>query len=207
MSDQTLAAAAAAGSREAFDELSGRYRNRLVRFVQPKCRRLGVEADDIVQDALLKAWKAIDRFDTDREFSSWIYSITHRQTIDEARRDGRRKIVPIGNNDVDPADPSSAAPIAAVDAEMDQSDGGRESNIWRVARDILPEDAYAAMWLRYGEGFSPTAVARTLGRSAVAIRVSLHRSKKTLHQQLEQTVSRRIDPPPPPSLAPSETHA
>jgi len=88
MNDEQLAAAAQSGTQLAFTELANRYWDKLnsyVRRLQPGTS----EAEDIVQDALLKAYTNLRSFNTERRFSPWIYRITHNAFVDHVKSRAR----------------------------------------------------------------------------------------------------------------------
>ncbi|HEU0053670.1 MAG TPA: sigma-70 family RNA polymerase sigma factor, partial [Longimicrobium sp.] len=74
MDDSQVVAAHLAGDRKAFGELVERYQNRLLNFVY---RTTGdrERAEDLVQEAFLRVYRHLDRFDQSRKFSTWIYTI------------------------------------------------------------------------------------------------------------------------------------
>ena len=73
-SDQTLVNQAAAGSREAFDVLVVRYRRRVYNLVRALTSGDN-EAEDLVQDVFIRAYRAIGAFRGDSAFHSWLYRI------------------------------------------------------------------------------------------------------------------------------------
>lgn len=156
--------------------LMDRYQQRLQRFVATKCSHTAMDCDDIVQETWIKVWSAIESYDPKRSFSTWIYTIAHRTTIDHARRQQRRPFVQPGPNDVD----SSAALEYPIDRDAPHGD-----DIWSLAAAVLSADGYQALWLRYGEGLSIGQVAEGLDRSTVSIRVILHRARRTLRRHLQ----------------------
>src|SRR5579864_6580903 len=84
-SDRTLCSMAAHGDQRAFRQLVSRHENRLRSFLS---RLAGAQvADDLSQEAFLKAWLGLKRFRGDCHFSSWIHSIAWRCFLDHLRRD------------------------------------------------------------------------------------------------------------------------
>src|SRR5580765_4986473 len=53
----------------------------------------GAAAEDAVQDAFLRAWRALDRFDEQAELSTWLYRITVNAAIDQRRERRRREVM------------------------------------------------------------------------------------------------------------------
>lgn len=70
----------------AYTEIIRRYESRLLGYVR-RISSVSVEdAEDILQEAFLDAYKNITRFDTSLKFSSWIYRIVHNKTISSYRK-------------------------------------------------------------------------------------------------------------------------
>ena len=61
--------------------------------------------------------------------------------------------------------------------------------IWEAARKELSAEAYSAVWLHYAEDLSIRQVAGILGKREGAVKVILHRSRKTLEESLRKKAS------------------
>lgn len=87
-----LVAAHLAGDGRAFQELVGRYRGRLLNFVH---RMIGdrERAEDLVQEAFLRVYRHLHRFDTTKKFSTWIYTIASNLAKNELRSRSRSPLV------------------------------------------------------------------------------------------------------------------
>jgi RNA polymerase sigma-70 factor (ECF subfamily) len=169
--DEELACAARAGSDRSFEELARRYKRRLFVYLRP---RLGSDedAEDMVQETLLKLYRNIGNFDPRYRFSTWLYTSAGRLAIDSYRRGAavRDKMVAMEGGDVpDPA----ARPEGA----------GEESGIWEAAR-ALGETRFRVLWLRYGEDMTIEEIAAVLRRTKLAVRVLLHRARTSLVERL-----------------------
>ncbi|MEX2499057.1 MAG: sigma-70 family RNA polymerase sigma factor [Wenzhouxiangellaceae bacterium] len=159
-----LVGRAQAGSADAFEQLVVHYQPRLTRYL---CLR-GLprhDADDAVQRALIAAWQNLDSYRDKWRFSTWLYTITHR-SIERLREQ-----------------PDSPA-IEAQAGDHDVFQRQLCDNVWAAARQHLEPEAFTAMWLHYGEGFSGAETARIMKRSQVWVRVGLHRSRQTLKRLL-----------------------
>jgi RNA polymerase sigma-70 factor (ECF subfamily) len=90
-----LVAAHLDGDPRAFRELVGRYRDRLVGFVS---RTIGdrERAEDLVQEAFLRVYRHLHRFDPARKFSTWLYTIASNLAKNELRNRRRSPLVPYG---------------------------------------------------------------------------------------------------------------
>ena len=87
-----LVAAHLAGDGDAFAELVRRYRARLLNFVDRMIHDRD-RAEDLVQEAFLRVFRHIGRYDPARKFSTWIYTIASNLAKNELRNRGRNPIV------------------------------------------------------------------------------------------------------------------
>jgi RNA polymerase sigma-70 factor (ECF subfamily) len=85
-------AAHLAGDGRAFQELVGRYRGRLLNFVS---RMIGdrERAEDLVQEAFVRVYRHLHRFDRTKKFSTWIYTIASNLAKNELRNRSRSPLV------------------------------------------------------------------------------------------------------------------
>ncbi len=163
-----LVAAARAGDGEAFAALVRAYATRLHRFVTA----LGIsaaDADDVLQDAFLRAHQNLDRYDPTWAFSTWLFTITRRLALNQL---AKRRTVPL---------PEQAAELCASAPPEPDEDAGR---LWLQARAVLPERAYQVLWLHYGEDLDAGGVGRVMGITALHARVLLHRARARLAKAL-----------------------
>jgi RNA polymerase sigma-70 factor, ECF subfamily len=87
-----LVAAHLAGDARAFQELVARYRGRLLNFVN---RMIGdrERAEDLVQEAFIRVYRHLHRFDPAKKFSTWIYTIASNLAKNELRNRSRSPLV------------------------------------------------------------------------------------------------------------------
>jgi RNA polymerase sigma-70 factor (ECF subfamily) len=87
-----LVAAHLAGDARAFQELVVRYRGRLLNFVS---RMIGdrERAEDLVQEAFIRVYRHLHRFDPAKKFSTWVYTIASNLAKNELRNRGRSPLV------------------------------------------------------------------------------------------------------------------
>lgn len=105
-----LVEAAKAGDSRAFDELVRRYWPRIFALALHLTGRRS-DADDITQDAFIKAYSRIQEFQGRSEFFTWLYRIALRRALNVKRDQGRRRAVGL--------DDARVAAAVAVDAEGD----------------------------------------------------------------------------------------
>lgn len=166
--DRALAVQAAAGDAAAFTALVEGHAPRLQRWLVATGTPHH-DAEDVVQEAFLRAHAAIARYDRRWAFSTWLFTIAHRVRLDQAAR----------RRDHAPLDDVHAAPAAASGDDPLPSGG-----LWARARTLLSADEFRLLWLHYAEDQAPADVARVLGINSLAARVRLHRARKRLEAAL-----------------------
>lgn len=174
--DEELARLSQAGSLGAFGALVDRYERRLVGFLW---RRAGdaATAEDLAQETFVRAWERIGSFDSERRFSTWLFTIGARIAADHHRRRRREA----GAKEELERKRAREASIERKDAREDAAHG----NLWATARRALTADQMEAVWLRYVMEMSIPDIAAALGRSRVGIRVLLFRARERLAAALD----------------------
>ena len=178
------------GNREAFAEMVSPY----MATVYQRARRLTgntADAEDVSQEALLKAWSRLGQFSgTEDEhaddFRAWLARIAANASIDvlRQRRDG--KILSLDERRSSEEDTFGSA-IPARDADPEKQCARRESA--RTLADAirrLPADLRQACLLRDVLQYSTQEVAERLGISLVAVRLRLFRAHRRLRETLEE---------------------
>lgn len=172
---EKLATRSAQGSHADFSELVRRYHDRVYNFLLKRTRNPD-EAADLTQEAFVRAWQRIDRYDPRWQFSTWIFTIAVRLSVSRQRRE-KRKVC------ADDLDQTRSSNLPGAEELLDRRETvelGR--SLWELAEDVLSEDQYLAVWLRYAEGMSMGDIARVIGKSQVGVRVSLFRARAALAQ-------------------------
>jgi RNA polymerase sigma-70 factor (ECF subfamily) len=167
-SDEELALQAQQGELTSFEQLLHRFEDRIFRFVVSKVSNAH-DAQDLTQQAFLKAYRNIHRYDSQYRFSTWIYTITRRLVISHYR----------ASRSFDELDEQQVGQIRTTPADqLARTD--EYSNIWDFARTALPETHMTALWLMYHEDMSVKEISRTMGKSQTYVKVLLHRSRNKL---------------------------
>ena len=156
------------GSVDAFTELVQGYREGLLRFLLTRCSTYA-DAEDVLQDTFINAYRYIATYDPQWRFSTWLYRIAIRN----AGRVRADNVTELGDLSDDSNDP-----LAHCIAESERD------NLWRNARRLLSDEVYAAMWLRYVEDMSIRDIAAVLERSSSWTKVNLLRGRRALEAQL-----------------------
>lgn len=181
--DEELAREARAGSRRSFEELAARYRRRLFVYLRPRLAS-DEDAEDLVQETFLKLYRNIAGYDPAYQFSTWLYTAAHRLAIDAFRRKAAVKGRPASA-----AEEPRALPASGADGETGAP------GLWDEAR-ALGGDRFRVLWLRYGEDMSVEEIAAVIGRTRLAVRVLLHRARKSLAGRLGPKRHSAVPPKP-----------
>jgi RNA polymerase sigma-70 factor (ECF subfamily) len=117
--DDQLVRKAQRGDSGAFALLVDTHRHRLYTLA---VRELGsaADADDAVQEALIRAWRALPRFRAEASFATWIYRICLNAIHDQRARSARGGGVPL-TDVVEPADPRDALVEAELSGDLQQA--------------------------------------------------------------------------------------
>jgi RNA polymerase sigma-70 factor (ECF subfamily) len=153
LDDTALLRAHVAGDTDAFGELFHRHRDRLWAIA---IRTLGdrEEAADAVQDALVSAFRAADRFRADSAVTTWLHRIVVNACLDRIRRQQSRPTVPLPETETAPSGMRTAS--HPPDPDLDTA------LTVRSALAQLPADQRVALVLLDMQGYSVAEIARML---------------------------------------------
>jgi RNA polymerase sigma-70 factor (ECF subfamily) len=184
-----LVARAKAGEPQAFDALVRRYRKRIFALA---LHLSGGEsdADDIVQDVFIRAFRALDQFEGRSEFFTWVYRLTVNRALDARRTRARRS-----ESSIDEDDPRIERALQ-VDADGDPRRAAELRQTYaRVLRalDALPPDMRTTVVLVTLQGLSNTEAAVVQGCPTGTIAWRLHEGRRRL---LEAIAPSKIPPLP-----------
>lgn len=150
------------------------------------------EAEDVLQETFLSAFKSIRDFDGRSSLGTWLYRIAHNAALMRIR--SRRESVSLDGSDS--ADGAEPIDIPSSEDSPDQSLVEHESaQILGDAIDALPEGLRQVFVLREIDGQSTAETARKLGISAGAVKVRLHRARQALRKTLSAYFDERVTQP------------
>jgi RNA polymerase sigma-70 factor (ECF subfamily) len=177
-SDAAAVARARAGDREAFRVLVERHSRNVFRLAF-RMTRSEEDAEDVVQETFLKAYRNLPRFAGQSEFSTWIHAIATHCAVDLLRRRAPRqeRTRPLEGETLDEA--------AAGDATPERTSYGSEVGR-RVARSLerLSPMERTAFVLRHFEGRTIAEIGRTLGVRSGAAKNCVFRAVAKLRRDL-----------------------
>ena len=171
--DSVLAARAKAGDGDAFTSLLRRH-DRSMRGLAYRLLADADAMDDVLQEAYVRAYRALPRYREDAQFGSWLYRITYNACIDELRR-ARRRWRPLPVEHVAP-DAQTPGPEAAVTA----------AETVRNALAALPPDQRVTVVLVDGEGFDNQTAARILDVAPGTVASRLSRARSAMRRSIQE---------------------
>lgn len=159
------------GDDSAFTLLVERYQNAVYHLCY---RMLGTstEAEDASQETFIRAYNAIDRYDTTRKFSTWLLSIATNYCIDQLRK---RRLFTLSFEDMPFFDLAENGPSPEGSILMDE----RQRQVRHLLR-LLSETDRAAVVLRYWYDYSYEEIAEVLNLTNSAVKSRLHRARLAL---------------------------
>jgi RNA polymerase sigma-70 factor (ECF subfamily) len=184
--DAALVARVRAGDGDAFRALVDRHGRKVYRLA---FRLIGTEedAEDIVQETFLRAYRNLDSFNEQAQFSSWIYRIASNHALDllrgRKRRAERSLSAPLQNGD---GEETISDHLAAREPGPDRKAAGGEfqQRIQAVLAELSPQER-VAFTLRHFEEHSIEEISAALGVSASATRNAVFRAVQKVRRALE----------------------
>jgi RNA polymerase sigma-70 factor, ECF subfamily len=182
--DAQLVAHALAGSQEAFRELVLRFErpvySLIARMVQDPAT-----AEDLAQEAFVKAYRSLHTYDASRKLSSWLFKIAHNTTIDHLRRH-----VPDTVSLEAPQDDEGRGGLAAVLSDDSVENPAAAAERRDMARSLeraisrLRPEYREAVVLFYLEGATYQEICDVTGLPLGTVKTNLHRARKELAAEM-----------------------
>jgi RNA polymerase sigma-70 factor (ECF subfamily) len=172
--DRSLVERIKAGDAAAFERLFSKHHQRIYRFASRMCRH-AQDAEDILQDTFLAAYRHLKTFRGKSRFTTWLYTIAANACSRKRR---------------------GAAPVPAPEADgpMLVDDWTRRPDVQLLRNETrraiedavasLPKEQRLVLVLRDMEGLPAEEVSRIVGASVPAVKSRLHRARLTVRDQL-----------------------
>lgn len=160
------------GKDSAFAELCERYERRIYYFALKRMKDAS-DAEDVTQEVLLQVFRGLAKFEGRSSLLTWMFGIAHNQICRHYRQ--RR---PAGIS----LDADEVHNLASSETPADRlTDMVRVlRNCGRVLDEKVPDRQRKAFHLRYVENRSTREIAKVLGKSPQAVKISLFRTRRTL---------------------------
>lgn len=168
----------AAGDARAFDELYGRHRGALWRFIRRSVREAAA-TDDVFQECWSRVIAHREGYRPEARFATWLYRIAHNCCMDHWRKSGRRgaRETPDADAIAFAADDSSAGPVEAVLE-------GETGELLAAALERLPDEQRTAFLLYVEGGLSIAEIGEATGVNPETAKSRLRYAAARLKQML-----------------------
>jgi RNA polymerase sigma-70 factor (ECF subfamily) len=185
VSDEQIVERVRRGETELYELLMRRYNQRLYRVAMSVLRNPG-EAEDVVQEAFVRAYTHLDQFLGTAKFSTWLTKIAFYESLARLRQRNRL------SNDSASEGPEKPGIIEGLTSSTpgpeEQVMEKQAVEILEDAVDGLPDNLRSVFMMREIEEMSTAETAECLGLTEAAAKIRLHRARKLLRRQLYERV-------------------
>ncbi|MBE0662347.1 MAG: RNA polymerase sigma factor [Bacteroidales bacterium] len=177
MDDNMIIARILEGETAAFEHLVNRYKDMAFSIARRVCAS-SEDAEEVAQDAFLKAYQALDKFKQESKFSTWLYRIVTNTAISSTRK----KKIAMASLDESLVESFSED---EVKENLDHFSSEEQSRYVKEAMQQLhPKDALLINMF-YTDELSIEEVSEVTGLSQANVKVKLHRIRKKLYVLLD----------------------
>lgn len=181
--DQQVIDRVLAGDIALYEIIMRRYNQRLYRVARSILHD-DAEAEDVIQDAYVRAYQHLDQFAGRSAFSTWLTRIAVHEAL--RRLPGRRRTIPMDEINLEGEDPMSP-----VETSPDPEQTASRSELGRLLEDAvlaLPSHFRSVVMLRDIEEMSTAETAEALDLTEENVKIRLHRGHALMRNQLSQRV-------------------
>lgn len=195
LGDAALAQHIAAGDAMALEALMRRYNRSLYRAARSILKN-DADAEDVVQQAFLQAYKTISSFHGDAKLSTWLTRIAINEALARARKYRRRaEIIPLASDATLEAESAEDLPMPRDSAEAPESAALRAEVRRLIERriDALPDALRSVFVLRALEEMTVEETAACLGLPAATVRTRYFRARGLLREALAREIDFNLE--------------
>ena len=182
--EQELIAMVLSGRAEAFEPLVAPYRAPVVALAY-RLTRDREEAREVAQEAFLKAFRSLGRFDVSRSFRNWLFQIAANEARDRLRKSRRERFALEAAALERPDGAAAGTGVARRGPEADRERAEVRSGIMGLLGLLGPREREVFV-LRDLEELDIRETARALGCSAISVRVNLSSARRKLREAIRR---------------------
>ena len=187
LSDEEVIARVLSGEVALFEMIMRRYNQRLFRTLRAFVPD-DAEAEDVLQEAYVRAYRDLAQFEGRARFSTWLTRIAIHEAL--ARGKKRRRFVSLDDGERQPA---MVDRLQATDPSPEDRAASTELHgVIHRAIDRMPEGLRAVFMLREVEGLDTDETAECLGLSAANVKVRLHRARALLRSAIDRELGSEV---------------
>ena len=179
MEENRLIERASRGDAQAFNALMGMHEKRMYAVAVRMCGNYD-DAQDCLQEAMLRVYRAISGFKEQSSFSTWVYRITMNTCLDELRR---RKNRP--NTSLDGLLDTGWSPSDDRETPEQHAVRSEQRELLEKLIAALPEDMRAAIVLRDIQGMSYDDIAAALNTNVGTVKSRISRGREKLREKIK----------------------
>ena len=158
-----------------------RYEQKLIRYILRISSFSFAEAEEVLQEAFVKAWQNLNEFDGDLKFSSWIYRIVHNTTITEWKKTQSK-----GKNQKQEIDEELFHNLpSSLNIEKEINQKFNKENIRKILQ-LMPEKYREVLILKFLEEKDYKEISDILKKPSGTIAALINRAKKSFYQIAKQ---------------------
>jgi len=172
--DEELVGPASRGDIASFETLYRRHRDRIHGLMWRICGGDPGLAEDLLQEAFVRAWQKLDSFRGESQFATWL----HRLSVNVALSDRRTRLRRV-KSEIYLDETVERTAVGSRDVRTAQNSDLEQA----IAR--LPERARTVLILHDIEGYGHSDIARMTGMAEGSSKAQLHRARKLLREELE----------------------
>jgi RNA polymerase sigma-70 factor, ECF subfamily len=178
LSDEEVVSRVLQGEPALFEIIMRRYNQRLYRLTRSIVKD-ELEAEDIIQDAYVRAYEHLHQFERRARFSTWLTKIAIYEAYARLRRNDSRKL-----DSISALEEQGVYVMSAGRDPEQQTYDGELKMVLEKAFDALPDEYRSVFMLREIEGMSTAETAECLDISEENVKVRLHRARACLQRAL-----------------------
>lgn len=173
------------GDQSSYAMLVERHKN-MVYTITMKMLRNREEAEEVAQDAFLKAYKSLNKFKQQSKFSTWLYKITYNLCISQLRKK-KQNVFSIDGNEGE-----TTFDIEDTHQKMDNLEQTERKELLECAVSELNEEEQTIVTMYYHEDLSTEEISEITGLSVSNVKVKLYRARKRLYKNLSSKLKDEI---------------
>ena len=178
--DQPTIDAVLKGNTNAFSILVDKYKT-MVFTLALKIVKSREEAEEISQDTFIKAYKNLSKFKGDSKFSTWLYKIGYRTSLDSLKKNKEKY-------NTHTIDEITINKIKSTESILDGIERRERAAVINECMLDLPEEERSILWFFYFKELSLKEIVEVTGLSEANVKVKLHRARKRMLTIVEQKV-------------------